>query len=164
MLYRENAFGLVEIVTPMGTITLSGQNVCDGALEETEDNLAVVLKDLKFERQDKRRILGSLRKNLLHFKNERAAMAKQHVDDTNKAEAKHMKDISEAKEKYNALQQTFTNWRTEEHVKSMNKDTAVKEAHDEVNLSVKNEAKLRQKYDEEVDRVKRRDATIESLE
>ena len=80
MHYRENAFGSVEIVTPMGTITLSGQNAYDGALEETEGNLADVLKDLKFERQDKRRILGSIRLNMLHAKNEKAAMAKQHID------------------------------------------------------------------------------------
>ena len=133
MLYRENAFGSVEIVTPMGTITLSGQNVCDGALEETEDNLAVVLKELKFERQDKRRILGSLRKNLLHFKNEKEELAKRHVDQTNESEARHLKAIADAKEEYDVLQQSFSNWRTEEHVKSMNKDAILKKAQADLN-------------------------------
>ena len=111
------------------------------------------MKALSFERKHKREILGSIRKNLLHAEKEKNAMALQ-----------HLKEISKAKDNYKDLNLRFIAWRQEEHCKSMNKDDALKEAQAEVNNSVLQETKLKQAFDEELDRVKRRDVTIKDLE
>ena len=77
MRYREDPNGSIEIATPMGTLILSGQNAYSDTLKETEDNWGEVLKALSHERKDKRRILKSIRRNLLHVKNEKGEVALQ---------------------------------------------------------------------------------------
>ena len=153
MRYREKANGSIEIVTPMGTLTLSDQKTYSDTLKETENNWEEVLKAVSFERKDKRDILGSIRKNLLHAEKQKNAMALQ-----------HMEEISKLKDDYKELKLTFTAWKQEEHCKNMRKDDALKEAQAEVNISMLQGTKLKQAFDEELDRAKRRDVTIKDLE
>ena len=133
MSYREKPNGSIEIATPMGTLILSGQKAYSDTLKETEGNWGEVLKALSHERKDKRRIMESIRKNLLHVKNEKDVVALQ-----------HLKKISKAEDKLKDLNLRFIAWRQEQHCKDMTRNDALKEAKAELNASVIQESMLKQ--------------------
>ena len=153
MRYRENTEGAIEIVTPMGTLTLSGQMAYSGTLKETEGNWEEVLKTLQFERKDKRDIMGSIRQNLLRVQKDKNAMALQ-----------HLQEISKEQDVLKDLKLKFYAWKQEQHCKDKISDDALNKAKTELNTSMTQENKHKQALEDELDRVKRRDATIKDLE